>query len=191
MKYLICSTRLLIYLLSIPLFYSCEKKADEFSNSEPVTYYLSDRKMLTENAGPDGTWFYISNYIYPTGSTTSCEWSVHLNHNITRDAFGYDLLFWSASQSRVRIDYILLKGTVETVLASKELDIEYINETTGIQRNVEIKTNPLKGINPKSGKDSELILRITHISGTDPVEVLFDANIGMLGCTSITVYQDM
>jgi len=62
-----------------------------------------------------------------------------------------------------------------------------LSDTSAIQHHVEIETNPLKGINPKSGKDGELILRITHISGTDSVEILYDANTGMIGCTTITI----
>jgi hypothetical protein len=189
MKQFLCPSRILICLLLVPLFNSCEKKADEFSNSEPVKYYLSYGNMLSETAGPDGSWTSIQNILQPSG--TSCEWNVHLTHNITKDAFGYDLLFWTASPARVRIDFILMKGTVATVLATKELDIEYINETTGIQHLAEIETDPLKGINPKSGKDQKLIFRITQISGTAEVEVYFDGIIGSIGCRSISVYEDM
>jgi hypothetical protein len=187
---LIILPRSLICILIILLISSCEKKADEFSNSEAVTYYLSAGKNLSLTAVPDGGWLYITNLIYPT-DVTSCEWSIHLNHNISKGEFGYDLLFWSASPARVRIDFILSKGGVETVLASKELDIQYIDETTGIQCHVDLVTNPFKGTNPKSGKDGELIFRITHISGTDSIQVLYDAENGSLGCTSISLYQDM
>lgn len=181
----------LIVLLSgsVPSCTSCEKDEDEFSNSVPVTYYLSADNKLSTEAEPDGGWQYITNYIYPTGPT-SCQWSVHLNHNITKDAYGYDLLFWSATDAAVKIEFILLKSSQETLLASKQLDIIYINETTAYQHHVELDTNPLKGINPRSGKDGELIFRITQISGDDRVEIFYDANPGTFGCTFISLYQD-
>ena len=97
---------ILSVLLVIPLFNSCEKDPDDFSNSEPVTYYLSGNESLSESAGPDGGWNYITNYIYPSG-LTFCEWSVHLNHNISKGEFGYDLLFWSPTQTTVKIEFIL------------------------------------------------------------------------------------
>lgn len=182
---------LLIVLLagSVPSCTSCDDDDDEFSNSIPVTYYLSGNKKLSTDAGPDGGWQYITNYIYPTG-TTSCQWSVHLNHNITKDAYGYDLLFFSATDAVVKIEFILLESSQETLLASKELNVLYINETTAFQHHVELETNPLKGINPRSGKDGELIFRITQISGADPVEIFYDANPGTFGCTLISLYQD-
>ena len=190
MKHLSNHRGLVLFILLIPFITSCEKEPDDFSNSEPVTYYLSYQEALSQSALPDGGWLYISNYIYPSG-VTSCEWSVHLTHNISRGEFGYDLLFWSATQTMVRIDFILKEGTQETVLASKDLSIQYISDQTAIHHHVELETNPLTGTNPESGKDGELIFRITHISGTDSVEVLFDANTGMMGCTFIAVYEDM
>jgi hypothetical protein len=189
MKHAKLPALILIILLIVPLLNSC-KKSPDFKNSEPVTYYLSLNESLSESAGPDGGWNYITNYIYPSG-VTSCEWSVHLNHNITKGEFGYDLLFWSPTETIVKIEFILEEGSQETILASKNLTIPYISDSSAVQHHVEIDTNPLEGTNPKSGKDGELILRISYISGSDAVEVLYDANIGSIGCTSVTVYQDM
>lgn len=168
---------------------SCEKEAEEFMNSEPVTYYLSDGAALSSKAAPDGEWNYITNYIY-SSSATSCQWSTYLDHNITKGEFGYDLVFWSAAEAKARIDFILKEDGTEQVLASKELNIPYYDETTGIHCHNDISTNPLEGINPKSGKNGELIFQITHIGGGERIEVLYDANSGNMGCTSIIVYED-
>jgi hypothetical protein len=178
-----------LFCMILVLNASCKKEAEEFMNSEPVTYYLSDGASLSTNATPDGGWNYITNYIYPS-STTSCQWSTYLDHNITKGEFGYDLIFWSASETKARIEFILKEGDTEQVLASKELTIPYINETTGVQCQNDISTNPLEGINPKSGKNGELIFRITHMGGTERIEILYDAEPGYIGCTSIIVFED-
>lgn len=168
---------------------SCEKEAEEFSNSEPVTYYLSEGSSLSTSPVSDGEWIYISNFIYPT-LNTSCQWSKFLDHNITNGEYGCDLLFWSASETKAKIEFILKEDGEEQVLASKELTISYYDESTCVSIQNDISTNPLEGINPKSGKNGELIFRITHTGGTDKIEVLYDANSGTLGCTSIVVYED-
>jgi len=190
MKYSKILNRIVFSILMITLLCSCEKKADEFSNSIQQTYYLSAEKKLSPNPVSDGDWIYITNYIYPEGVTKSCEWSLHLNHNISKDEYGYDILFWSASQSMVRIDFILLKGTQETILASDILDVPYVNDSTAIQCKTELLIDPLKGINPKTGKDQDLVFRITQVSGTDNVAIFFDSNSGSFGCSSIAFYMD-
>ena len=72
---------------------SCEKEAEEFLNSEPVSYYMTEDESLISTPKADAEWIYITNYIYPT-STTMCEWSRILDHHITKGEYGYDLIFW-------------------------------------------------------------------------------------------------
>ena len=179
----------LIFIVFLSSASNCDNEAEDFQFSDPVTYYLSHEESLSTNAVSDGGWMYLTNYIYPT-STTSCQWSRHLEHNITKGEFGYDLIFWTATDCKAEIEFILKEDGVEQVLASRNLDIPHISETSALQCNVDISTNPLEGINPKSGKNGELIFRITHIEGDDPIEILYDANTGTLGCSSIIVYED-
>ncbi|NQU27197.1 MAG: hypothetical protein HQ528_02795 [Candidatus Marinimicrobia bacterium] len=114
-----------------------------------------------------------------------------MDWNITNSKYGCDLIFWSQSDAHVRIDYIIDDDGTETILASKDCDIRYISETTGIQIKCDItEDNAILGDNPKSGKNGDLIFRITHISGTNPVEILFDGGPGTIGNTSISVSHD-
>lgn len=168
---------------------SCDNEADEFQNSDPVTYYLSDGASLSINSTPDGGWSYATNYLYPN-SNTSCQWSKYLDKNITNGEYGYDMIFWTAAECKAEIEFILKMDGQEQVLASKVLTIPYINDSTAIQRINDISSNPLEGINPKSGKNGELIFRITYIEGNERLGVLFDANTGTIGCSSIIVYED-
>ncbi|MCK5137339.1 MAG: hypothetical protein KAR19_16265 [Bacteroidales bacterium] len=178
-----------ITAIVITCSFSCEDEAEEFQNSEPVTYYLSNEESLSSNAVPDGGWMYITNFLY-SSTNTSCQWTKFLDQNITKGEFGYDLIFWSASDCKAEIEFILKEDGQEQVLASKMLTIPYINDSTALQSQNDIGTNPLEGINPKSGKNGELIFRITHMEGDDRLEMLYDANSGSLGCSSIIVYED-
>lgn len=183
-KFLLLSAVTILMIAS-----ECNPDPEPFQNSEPVTYFLSDGAALSSNAIPDGGWMYVTNHIYPT-TTTSCQWSKFLNHNITKGEFGYDLIFWAASECKAEIEFILKEDGQEQVLATKIITIPYINDSTAVQSNVDISTNPLEGINPLSGKNGELIFRITHVEGEDRIDVLYDANSGSLGCSSIIVYED-
>jgi hypothetical protein len=189
MKDLSVPNKVYILLLTAFLVCSCSKKADEFSSSVPVKYYLSYNKTLSPNVGPDGGWLYITNYLYPESNKT-CEWSTHLTHNITKGDYGYDLIFWSASASSLKVEYILSNGTNETVILSKILDISYINDSTAIEHKNDISLDPLIGTNPNKGKDMDLILRMTYNSGSDPIEIFFDGNTGTISCSWITLYED-
>jgi hypothetical protein len=181
--------KLYLILFLIPFFFSCDK-ADDFKVAEPVTYYLCDEAELSLLPGPGGGWNYITNYIYPTPPTNSCSWSVYLNKNIVKGEYGCNLIFWAASECQVRMEFILNDDGQESVLLSKDLTITYISESMAIQYNHDAETNPISGTNPKKGKNIYLVLRITHISGTDPVEILYDGATGTIGCTSITVFHD-
>jgi len=181
--------RLFLILLLIPFILSCEK-ADEFKVAEPVTYYLSDQGLLRSTPGPVGAWYYIYNSIYPDGQPTSKSWSTYLDRNIVKGQFGCDLLFWAASECQVRIDIILKDGDQESVLATYDMTVPFINDSTGIQYKKDAEANPLLGTNPKDGKNDYLMLRITHISGADPVQIFNDGAIGWWGCTHITVFHD-
>lgn len=174
--------------LLITFLVSCEKEKEEFKASVPVTYYLIENKGLSTSPST-GEWNHIINYIYPESATT-CEWSIFNNNNITKNQYGYDLVFWSASQARVKIEFIIDDGTSETVIASKELDIPYIDDSTGIHCHADIQIRPLLGTNPASGKGNYLTFRITHISGANRVEIYYGAKKEHLGCATITVYTD-
>lgn len=167
----------------------CDPKSEPFQNSEPVTYFLSDGATLSSKAVSDGAWMYVTNHIYPT-TTISCQWSTFLDHNITKGEFAYDLIFWAASECKAEIEFILKEDGQEQVLATKTITIPYISDSTAVQSHIDISNNPLEGINPKSGKNGELIFRITHVEGEDKIDVLYDANSGTLGCTSIIVFED-
>jgi hypothetical protein len=173
----------------MPMIFSCEKES-EFKVAEPVMYYLCDEAELSQTTGPGGAWQYITNYIYPTSPVNTCEWSVYLNKNIVKGEFGCNLIFWSATNTALRVEFILKDGDNETVLLSKDLTVNYIDNYTAVQYNNDAETNPLTGINPKDGKNQYLIIRMTHISGTDPIEILYDGAQGTIGCTSITVFHD-
>ena len=190
MKEQIIQKKAFLLLLLIPFIFSCEKESEEFTVAEPVTYYLCNETQLSLTPGPGGGWQHISNYIYPNPPLNSCSWSVYLDKNITKGEFGCNLIFWAATDCKVRMELILDDDGQETVLVSKDLDINYISDTMAIQYSNDAETNPMIGSNPKAGKNLYLILRLTHISGTDPVEILYDGAIGNIGCTSITVFHD-
>lgn len=182
--------RLFLLLLLTPILFSCEEESEKFKVAEPVTYYLSDEGLLRKTPGPVGAWQYISYYIYPTAPSNSCSWSTYLDRNIVKGQFGCDLIFWAPSECQVRIDIILKEGDQETVLATYDMTVPYINDQTGIQYKKDAEADPMLGTNPKAGKNDYLMLRITHISGTDPVEILCDGAVGYMGCTHITVFHD-
>ena len=177
-------------LLLIPFISSCKDEPEEFKVAEPVTYYLRNEAALSMTPGPGGGWQYVTNYIYPNPSTNACSWSVYLDRNIVKGEFGCNLIFWAATQCQVRIDIILKEGSQETVLATHDLTVNYINDNTAIQYSKDAETSPIQGTNPKAGKNNYLLLKITHISGTDPVEILYDGAIGTIGCTTVTVFHD-
>lgn len=181
-------TTIVFSILLFTIVFSCKKDQDEFKASVPVTYYLIENKGLSTSPSA-GDWNYIVNYIYPE-SVTTCEWSIFSNNNITKNQYGYDLVFWSASQAKVKIEFILDDGISETVIASKEQDIPYIDDSTGIHCHADIQTRPLLGTNPASGKGNYLVFRITHILGENRVEVFYGAKKEHLGCATITVYTD-
>lgn len=181
--------RLYLILFLIPFLFSCEK-ADEFKVAEPVTYYLCYEEQLNLTPGPGGAWQYITNYVYPTPPVQSTSWSVYLDKNIVKGEFGCDLIFWAATECQVRVEFILNDDGQETVLLSKDLTISYIDDYTAIRYNKKAETDPMIGSNPKAGKNSYLVLKITHISGTDPVEILYDGATETIGCTTITVFHD-
>jgi hypothetical protein len=181
--------RILLIMLTFPFYFSCETPPPPPPPAVPVTYYLSYDALLSTSSAPDGGWQYITNFVYPS-SVTSCEWSIHLNNNITKGEFGYDLIFWSETQTSVEVEFILKEDDVETVLASKEMVIPFHGETIAVSHTAEIENHPLDGENPLSGKGGELILRMTYLAGTDAVEILYDGASGTIGCASITVYQD-
>ena len=70
----------------------------------------------------------------------------------------------------------------QQTLFSKEFDIPYIDDTTGIGF-----TGEIEGTNPMTGEGGTLIFRITHIGGSDPIEIYYDAAVGSLGNASIIV----
>ena len=180
---------ILLLICVLPLLFSCEPEPEPFI-SDPVTYYLSYEEALSTSSASDGGWMYITNYLYPT-SVTTCEWSVHLIHNITGGEFGYDLIFWSETETSVKVEFILKEDGEETVLASKDMQIPFHGETIAVSHTIDIDgTNPLVGDNPGSGKDGELILRMTYLTGTDPIEIMYDGASGTIGCASITVFGD-
>ena len=182
--------KLLLLLLLFPFIFSCEKESEDFKVAEPVTYYVCDDTQLSLTPGPAGGWQYITNYVYPNPPVNSCSWRVYLNKNITKGEFGCDLIFWAATDCQVRMEFILDNDGQETVLLSKDLDVNYISDTMAIQYHKDAETDPIIGSNPAAGKNLYLILRLTHISGTDPVEILYDGALGTIGCTSITVFHD-
>ena len=182
--------KFILFLLLIPFVFSCEEESKKFEVAEPVTYYLSDEGLLKNTPGPVGDWQYISYYIYPTAPTTNVSWSTYLDRNIVRNQFGCDLLFWAPSECQVRIDVILKEGEKETILTTFNMTVPYIDDQTAIEYKKDAEADPILGTNPKGGKNDYLVLRITHISGTDPVEVLCDGAIGKIGCTHVTVFHD-
>ena len=179
-----------LLLLFIFVLFSCEEESKKFEVAEPVTYYLSDEGLLKKTPGPAGEWQYISYYIYPTSPINTVSWSTYLDRNIVRGQFGCDLIFWAPSECKVRIDIILKEGDEETVLATYDMTVTYISDETGIELKRDAEANPLLGTNPKEGKNDYLLLRFTHISGTDPIEILCDGALGYLGCTYLTVFHD-
>jgi hypothetical protein len=181
---------LFLLLLLIPFLFSCEEKSEEFKVAEPVTYYLSDAGLLKKTPGPHGDWQIIIHYIYPTGPNNSVSWSTYLDRNIVRGQFGCDLVFWAQTECQIRIDIILKEGTQETVLATYDLTVRYIDDETAIGFKNDAEANPWVGINPKGGKNDYLVLRFTHISGTDPVEIYCEGAVGYFGCTHLTVFHD-
>lgn len=191
MKEQIIQKRAFLLLLLIPFIFSCEKESEEFKVAEPATYYLRNDTQLSLTTGPEGGWQYITNFIYSNPpSLNSCSWSVYLDKNIVKGEFGCNLIFWAETDCKVRMELILDDDGQETVLVSKDIDVNYISDTTAIQYKKDAKTNPMIGSNPKAGKNLFLILRLTYISGTNPVEIFYDGAIGNIGCTSITVFHD-
>jgi hypothetical protein len=182
---------LFLLLFLIPLLFSCDKDdSDEFKVAEPVDYYLRHEGELNQSPGSSGEWMYISNYIYPGDQSNSTSWLTYLEKNIVKGYVGCDLIFYADSDCEVRLDFILKDGSDETIMVTKDVEILHFDENTAFQYNRDAGTSPLEGINPMSGRNKYLILKITHISGSDPVQILFDGAPGNMGCSSITVFHD-
>ncbi len=177
--------------LLIPLVLSCEKdESEEFKVAEPVTYYLRHEGKLSQTPGSSGEWNYIANYIYPGNQLNSVSWDIYLERNIVKGIVGCDLTFYTDSDCEVRLDLILKDGSDETLIVTENVEIPHINETTACQIKQDPAQSPLEGTNPMSGRNKYLILKISHISGTDPVQILFDGAPGYMGCSTITVFHD-
>ncbi|MFO7850831.1 MAG: hypothetical protein R6U58_07885 [Bacteroidales bacterium] len=182
---------LFLLLFLIPLVYSCKKDdSEEFTVAEPVDYYLRHEEKLSQTPGTSDDWIYISNYIYPGNQLNSISWDVYLEKNIVKGYVGCDLIFYTDSDCEVRLDFLLKDGSDETIIVTKDVEVPYINDSTAFQYNKDPGLSPLEGTNPMSGRNKYLILRITHISGSDPVKILFDAAPGYMGCSFITVFHD-
>ncbi|MCF8223357.1 MAG: hypothetical protein K9J25_09430 [Bacteroidales bacterium] len=183
------SLSLLFFLILLAI--SCQKNdQDEFAVAEPVDYYLRNEDKLNQNSGTSDEWIYISKYIYPGSQVNSISWDVYLEKNIVKGYVGCDLIFYTDSDCEVRLDFILKDGSDETIFITQNVEIPHINETTAFEYERDPAESPLEGSNPMAGRNQYLILRITHISGSDPVQVLFDAAPGFMGCSFITVFHD-
>lgn len=174
----------LIILIAI----SCKQEEIGYPG-KPITYFLSNNQTLSLNTYQTDT---PSDYnIIQVEPSSSIEWSVSLDHNITGDKYGSDLMFFSSNPTKARIEYILSLNNKETILLSKDLDIICPNDSTSIDFKNDISDNKLVGINPLSGRGGSLILRISHIGGEDDyIEVIFGASTEYWGCASITVKGD-
>jgi len=173
----------MVATLLLVLLVSCSKKPTAPPEPEPTTFYLCYNETLSLQPGPSDSWLYITNYIYPSpGANTSCSWETHLNKNIAGTTYEYDLVVWSASNTHLRMELILDHEGSQQTLFSKEFDIPYIDDTTGIGFK-----NEIEGTNPMAGEGGTLIIRITHIGGSDPIEIYYDAAVGSLGNASIVV----
>jgi len=181
----------ILLVLILFLCFSCSRDPVSPPDAKITKLYLRYQEGLSLEPGPSNGWIYISNYIYPQTSTT-CSWKTQLNWNIISAKYGCDLLFHSASDAKVKIEFILEHDNTETILAQSEFDIAYINETTanGILFEAD-SDNAISGTNPLSGRGDYLIFRITHIAGTDRIQVLYDGGIGFMGNTSISLFTDM
>lgn len=188
MKNQIIPIRSLSLILIIFIALSCKMEEVEYPGN-PIKYYLSNNQTLSLNTyQTDTPWDYNYVQIDPSGSI---EWSVTLNHNITGDKYGSDLIFFSSNPTKARIEYILSLNNQETILVSKDLDINCPNDSTTIDFKNIISDNTLVGINPLSGRGGNLILRISHIGGEDDyIEIFLGAGTEFWGCTSITVKGD-
>lgn len=182
---------LFLLFFLILLVFSCKKDdSEEFTVAEPVVYYLRHEDKLSQTPGTSDDWIYISKYIYPGTQINSISWDVYLEKNIVKGYVGCDLIFYTDSDCKVRLDFILKDGSDETIIVTKDVEIPHISETAAFQYNKDPASSPLEGTNPMAGRNKYLILRITHISGSDPVQVLFDAAPGFMGCSSITIFHD-
>ncbi|HDR89511.1 MAG TPA: hypothetical protein ENN63_07805 [Bacteroidetes bacterium] len=180
-----------LFLFMLPLALSCQKDdSEEFKVAEPVNYYLRHEGELSQTPGSSGEWIYITQYIYPGDQSNSTSWITYLEKNIVKGYVGCDIIFYTDSDCEVRLDFILKDGSDETIVVTEEVEVPHINESTAFQYKRDAGTSPLEGINPMSGRNKYLILRITHISGTDPVQILYDGAPGSIGCSSITVFHD-
>ena len=181
--------KIFLILLFLPFIFSCDK-AEDFKVAEPITYYLCYEPELSLITGPGGGWQYITNYIYPDAPLNTNSWSVYLDKNVVKGEFGCNLIFWAASECQVKFEILLEKDDQETVLYTKNLTIHYHDEYTAAQFFNDAEVNPLAGTNPKSGKNKYLIIRLTHIAGSVPVEIIYDGATGTIGNSSITVFHD-
>ncbi|UCH11286.1 MAG: hypothetical protein JSU61_05195 [Fidelibacterota bacterium] len=174
-------TFILIFLLGSLGWLGCERDPVAPPEGEPTLLYLGDDWRLRTAPGPSDGWLYITNYLYPTG-TTSSSWQIFLTRDISGTTYGYDLIFWSGASTTARIEFVLIHEGEETILASQELDIPYIDEQTAIHHN-----NTIEGDNPLGGNEEILLFRIGHAGGSAPIEILFDGAPQTIGCSSITV----
>ncbi len=160
---------------------ACERDPVSPPEGEPTVLYLNYDRNLGTTPGPSDGWLYITNYLYPTG-TTSSSWQTFMTSDISGSSYGYDLIFWSSSPTSARIEFVLIHEGDETILASRELNIPYIDDQTAVRHN-----NTVEGDNPLGGSEDILLFRIEHVSGSNPIELFYDGSPQTIGSSSITV----
>ncbi len=174
-------TMVLIPIIGALGWLACERDPVAPPEGEPTVLYLNDKRYLRTAPGPSDGWLYITNFIYPTG-TTSSSWQTFLTRDISGITYGYDLIFWSSSPTSAKIEFVLVHEGEETILASRNLNIPYISDQTAVRHN-----ETIEGDNPLGGNEDILLFRIEHVSGSDPIEILYDGSPQTIGCSSITV----
>jgi len=165
----------------------------EVDSRVETTYYL--RQDLTYNEQilsktprtyVEGEHIYITKYIYPypayPADLSVTSWQTILEEDISGTVYGYDILIRSDSATRIKLEWILERGSSKVVLAEEYIDNPATSHDTAVHWYKKIK-----GIDPVSGEGDILTFKITHISGTARVGIYFDGAPLYLGCTYITI----
>ena len=163
------------------LVIGCERDPVTPPEGEPSNFYLRNDAQLSSTTGPGGNWLYITNYIYPTG-TTSTGWQTFMISDISGSTYEYDLTFWSSSATSVKIEFVLVHAGKETILASKILIIPYFDDFTAVGHD-----GAVEGDDPLGGNEDILLFRIKYESGSVPIEILYDGAPESIANTLIAV----
>lgn len=167
------------------------------ANENEITLYLRDKGILSETMGDPVPW--ITQFIYPSGPSSSAQWEVELGGDIT-DYFYYqiDIVECAEANTQFRAEFIIDHDGTPTTVASQVITINNPLPPNGYY-DLEFEIPNGQDLQTRDG--DRLIFRITHTSGTkrlgigiDGVDIWCDSRIkivqvGPVACFTVDPIQ--